>query len=88
MTIGPDGNLYGTLASGPGYGGLGSIFKFTRSGNGWVFGIIHEFTGGSDGATPFGLVTFDSTGTMHGTTRSGGNNNCQGGCGVVWQLTP
>jgi len=54
------GNLYSTTTGG-GSAGLGVVFELTLSGDKWTEKILHNFTGGEDGAYPNG-VTFDSHG--------------------------
>jgi uncharacterized repeat protein (TIGR03803 family) len=83
LIIDTNGNLYGLTNSG-GTFGFGSVFKLTRSGNGWMYTSLHDFTGGSDGGFPFGNLTVDTSGNFYGTTFSGGT----GGDGVVWEVTP
>lgn len=84
------GNLYATssFSGGP----AGELFELTRSGGSWTYTNLHSFTGGSDGGVPIGNVVLGPNGTMFGTTLSGGNQNgsCsgQGGCGVVYEITP
>ena len=82
------GNLYGTTNC-DGANGLGSVFKLTPSGNSWTYASLHDFTGGSDGESPYCSVAFDSNGNLYGTAFYGGDLNCRGtGCGVVWEITP
>jgi hypothetical protein len=52
--------------------------------------VLHTFSGGHDGARPFGGVAIDSSGRLYGTTANGGNLNCNngGGCGVAFALEP
>jgi uncharacterized repeat protein (TIGR03803 family) len=79
------GNLYGTTdCSGANYG---SVFKLTP-GSPWRYTSLHDFSGGSDGANPIGNVTFDARGKLYGTASQGANGTCDGGCGVVWKITP
>jgi uncharacterized repeat protein (TIGR03803 family) len=88
------GNLYGTIqgdAAVPGSGVYGSVFKLTPSGGGWVYTSLHDFTGGADGANPFGSLVFDANGNLYGTARNGGSVGCPPygyGCGVVFEITP
>ena len=55
-----------------------------------TYSVLHNFTGGQDGATPIAGVTFDQTGNLYGTTATGasfsGNCNFIGGCGTVYEL--
>lgn len=49
--------------------------------------VLHNFTGGADGAGPWGGVTFHQ-GKLYGAATGGGGGTCNGGCGVVFKLTP
>jgi uncharacterized repeat protein (TIGR03803 family) len=77
------GNLYGTTYAGGAYA-YGSVFRLSPSGGSWTYASLHDFTGGNDGANPFGSVTFDAVGNLYGTTLDGGAYNK----GVVWEITP
>ena len=82
------GNLYGTVV-GAGANQKGAVFKLSPSGGGWTYTSLHDFTGGADGAFPYGNLVFDSAGNLYGTASAGGTGgNCTGGCGVVFQITP
>ncbi len=51
--------------------------------------VLHSFGNGSDGLYPFAAVIFDATGTnLYGTTWEGGTGPCNGGCGMVFELSP
>ena len=84
------GNFYGTTGYG-GTFGYGTVFKMDVTGSETV---LHSFTGGRDGALPFGSLVRDSAGNLYGTTHSGGGSlSCYyiGGvdyCGVVFKLAP
>jgi uncharacterized repeat protein (TIGR03803 family) len=81
------GNLYGVCYDG-GAHGVGMVFKLTNSGLGWVLTDLHDFDA-NDGANPWGSVVLDANGNLYGTTYAGGNQaDCNGGCGVVWEITP
>lgn len=67
------GNLYGTTTGG-GSGQYGTVFELSRSGNNWTETVLHNFTGGEDGASPNGGVTMDSQGRLYGTTIEGGGH--------------
>jgi len=86
LVIDPAGNLYGTC-SGNGYVN-GSVFKLTPSVSSWTYTSLHDFAGGSDGVGPMGDLMRDASGNLYGTTYAGGSSNCDGGCGVVWEVTP
>ena len=87
------GNLYGTTYYGGAYnncfGGLGCgvIFKIDTSGN---ESVLHNFTGGSDGASPGSGLIIDAAGNLYGVVGEGGDASCDPpyGCGVVFELTP
>ena len=83
LTFGPDGSLYGATILGGAYG-YGNIYQLTRSAGGaWQERVLHQFTNGSDGASPQSGVTFDSKGNIYGTAERGGN---EPGYGVVFEL--
>jgi uncharacterized repeat protein (TIGR03803 family) len=79
------GNLYGTTQLGgvPGScndpDGCGTVFQLDSSG---VLTVLHNFTGGSDGARPEAGLIADAAGNLYGTTRF------FGGRGTVFQVTP
>lgn len=47
-----------------------------------TYNVVHNFTGGSDGANPIAGVTVDSAGNLYGTTSAAGRN----GFGTVYRL--
>ncbi len=73
------GNLYGTASAG-GSSADGVVFKLSTSGQETV---LHEFTGGIDGATPEGSLVLDKSGNLYGTTHAGGVSNA----GTVFLVT-
>lgn len=80
LTIGPDGNFYGTTYSG-GSSNLGTIFEVTTNG---AFATLYSFTGsGNIGANPMGGLTVGPDGNFYGTTYQGGTN----GNGTVFQFS-
>jgi len=82
------GNLYATAELDGAQNG-GVVFKLSRSGNQWTETILHDFGGGEDGVEPDAGLVFDASGSLYGTTLSGGINQCQGSfCGTVFQLVP
>jgi len=95
VTIGPDGNLYGTNTLGSGRSNYGTVFKLSPPASvckstmcPWTETILYRFSGGSDGGYPYGPVVFDSVGNLYGTTESGGMTCGQNfTCGVVFKLT-
>jgi uncharacterized repeat protein (TIGR03803 family) len=86
VTMGADGNLYGTTLGGGVYES-GAIFELTYSAGSWTYKTLHDFDSNT-GDSPFGGVTFDSKGNMYGTAFLGGTGACNLGCGVVWEITP
>ena len=89
------GNFYGTTEG----GGLstcgesapfcGTVFKVVLGQDGsWTESVIYKFQGGTDGASPSGTLIFDAAGNLYGTTVTGGNNDCEEGCGTVFKLSP
>jgi len=74
------GGLFGTTAGGGTFGD-GTVFEVTKDGKEIV---LHNFTGGSDGASPLGSLVPDAAGNIYGTASDGGTSND----GTVWKLTP
>lgn len=76
------GSLYGTTYGG-GAAGKGVVYKVSPSGQETV---LHSFTGGADGGSPYAGVILDSAGNLYGTTYYGGGTGCTLGCGVVYKV--
>jgi uncharacterized repeat protein (TIGR03803 family) len=90
VIFGHDGRLYGTTASGGGFG-AGTVFSLTRPPSvcksalcPWTETVLHRFTGGRDGGPTAGDLVFDQVGNVYGATTSGGSFNR----GLVYELTP
>ncbi|HKS72568.1 MAG TPA: choice-of-anchor tandem repeat GloVer-containing protein [Terriglobales bacterium] len=88
------GNLYGTTREGGDptafdMGG-GVVFELAHTSAGWKKKTLYAFHGLTDGAVPYGGVTFDSAGNLYGNaTLAGDLASCSGqGCGVVYELSP
>ena len=65
------GNLYVSTQYDGSYG-VGMIFKLTPTVGYWKFSLIHSFTGSTDGGYPTGGLVIDSSGSIYGTTYTGG----------------
>ena len=74
----PKSDLYGTTIQG-GQFGLGSVFAFSPSG---AYKVVHSFTGGAQGLEP-ALFARDASGSLYGTTVTGGNSTQSG---VIYKL--
>jgi uncharacterized repeat protein (TIGR03803 family) len=78
-----NGILYGTTASG-GSSNVGTAFKLDKTG---TLSVLHNFTGGADGANPEAGLVLDMAANLYGTTTFGGGNGCGGsGCGTVFKI--
>ena len=92
------GNLYGTTQNGGDLSAAmvraaATVFELSPNGSGgWIESVLWaSFTGGFGGgaSVAMGGVIFDSAGIFYGTTVGGGHNSqCDGGCGVVYKLSP
>jgi len=79
-------NLYGTTSLGGAYN-YGTVFEFSPKSDGnWQETAHHSFTGGSDGAYPYGAVILDGSSDVYGTTFNGGIAQGSAGNGVVFWL--
>ena len=77
------GNLYGTTENG-GSGLYGTVYKFNPKTGQKT--ILHNFSGESDGASPWaGALVFDKAGNLYGTTLGGG---IDGMCGTIYKIAP
>jgi uncharacterized repeat protein (TIGR03803 family) len=72
VTLGSDGNFYGTT-SGGGAGGQGTVFKITPAGK--LTTLFSFPSTGADGSNPTFRVFQASNGEFYGVTPSGGNTN-------------
>ena len=61
----------------------------SESAHAQTYTVIHNFAGGTDGASPMAGLTFDGAGNLYGLANFGGNSggNCgPRGCGLVYKL--
>jgi uncharacterized repeat protein (TIGR03803 family) len=100
LVQGDDGSFYGTTYQGGTnvdcFGGVaracGTVFKVSSAG---VFTTLYAFcsqTNCTDGANPVGRLIRGNDGNFYGTTAGGGAgrgaDDCTGGCGTVFKVTP
>ncbi|MGB8521182.1 MAG: choice-of-anchor tandem repeat GloVer-containing protein, partial [Candidatus Tumulicola sp.] len=90
------GTLYGTTQRGgnleackkatfASVAGCGTVFAITTTG---TERILYAFKGGTDGRLPVGALIADASGTLYGTTASGGGSSaCIHGCGTAYAVT-
>lgn len=84
LTLGADGNLYGTATAPQ----VGAVFALTSEG---ALNTLYTFTGGAGGQNPEGGVVQGTDGNFYGTTMAGGSrcgNLPNESCGTVFELTP
>jgi uncharacterized repeat protein (TIGR03803 family) len=72
------GNFYGTTVNGGAYD-QGVVYMVSPTGQQTV---LHNFTGGTDGANPYAPLARDQSGNVYGTTFAGG----LAGYGVVYEI--
>ena len=82
VTLGYDGNLYGTTEKGGTYND-GVLFRLATNG---VVTTLYSFTGGSDGANPYAGLTLGADGYFYGTCYGGGKG-ASVGFGTVYKAT-
>jgi uncharacterized repeat protein (TIGR03803 family) len=82
VVVDPQGLVYTTTTGSA--GGSGTVLKLHSTG---AATVLHTFEN-SDGAAPFRLLLTKS-GVLYGSTLEGGVGGClQGGCGVIFSITP
>jgi uncharacterized repeat protein (TIGR03803 family) len=86
LAVDNNGNIYGTTEGG-GVSKHGVVFVLQNNGSSWTEQVIHSFAGGKDGEAPLASVTIVG-GEVIGTTETGGNTNCSGGCGIAFAFDP
>jgi uncharacterized repeat protein (TIGR03803 family) len=82
VSVDRNGNVYGTTPTG-GKFSVGVVYQLTPGQAGWTFQVIHNFTGGADGAGgSAGRLLIDSAGHLYGVCTVGGVT----GFGTVYKL--
>ena len=70
--------------------GLGLLLAISPDAGAQTFSVIHNFTGGLDGANPWAGLTMDHAGSLYGVAAGGGNGSCEfygtPGCGTAFKL--
>jgi uncharacterized repeat protein (TIGR03803 family) len=75
VAVGKGGALYGTTRLGGAFG-YGTAFELTppvSRGGTWSQTVLHDFTGGVDGADPYGQLILGPNEELYGTTWRGGS---------------
>jgi uncharacterized repeat protein (TIGR03803 family) len=84
------GDLYGTASWS--HVSDGDVFRIeppSREGGDWTLRALYGFAGPPDGATPGAGLVLDKRGNLYSTTQMGGTGQvCQGGCGIVFEVSP
>jgi uncharacterized repeat protein (TIGR03803 family) len=85
VAIDAQGNVYGTADQGGAYG-MGVVYRLSPTGDPstYTYSKLHDFSGGDDGAGPWGGIILGHDGNLYGTTESAGS----GYGGTVFQMTP
>jgi uncharacterized repeat protein (TIGR03803 family) len=79
LTLGNDGNFYGTTYYGGGSSNVGTVFRVTTNG---VLTTLVSFNG-TNGANPYARLTLGNDSNFYGTTEYGGSSNV----GTVFRVT-
>jgi uncharacterized repeat protein (TIGR03803 family) len=83
IAVDQEGNVYGVASSGGAYS-AGAVFELSKLHRKWQQSVLYSFKGGTDGGDPVGIHLEHSTGTLFGTTQSGGTKDA----GTVFKLVP
>ncbi len=83
LVMDASGNLYGTTYGG-GTSGLGTVFELVNSSGSYTEKVLYSFGGTPDGNQPVAGLVMDTSGSLYGTTNSGGAS----GYGTVFEVTP
>jgi len=90
VTVEAEGNVYAATGNGGtgkdcGEYGCGLIFELSpQPGGKWAYSLVHDFTGGDDGAIPNGNLVVDASSNLWGASVSGGARTG----GTVFEFTP
>lgn len=87
---GANGHLFGATTQG-GTSNAGVIYELLppqSKGGQWTENVLYNFSPGNDGDFPSGGLNFGKGGMLYGTAQYGGDTNCSGGCGTVYQIAP
>jgi len=76
------GNLYGVRINAT--NDYGEVFKLSQVNGSWTYTLLHAFTGGDQGTSPYEGVVMDANGNLWGTASTGGEHNY----GLVYEITP
>ena len=84
------GNIFGTTPWLPYTDNPGTVYELTPSDEGWTYSLLYGFPTGYQGAGYVSALVMDKDGNLYGTTSQEGlvSENCPGGCGTVFKLTP
>jgi uncharacterized repeat protein (TIGR03803 family) len=82
LLVGKNGYFYGETLYGGGSYNVGTVYELFEARGVWAEKVLHSFTGGSQGAYPYGGVTLDPAGNLYGTCYQGGASNY----GIVFRL--
>ena len=76
------GNLYGVRITDR--SDNGEAFKMSFEDGSWTYTLLHTFSGGEQGGTPYDGMVMDANGNLWGTASGGGAHNY----GMVYEITP
>jgi hypothetical protein len=87
LALDSSGALYGTLQASRDSPG-GSAFALVPANGSWTFETLYQFQNGADGRVNPTSPVLLKHGALTGISYSGGNGNCQSGCGTLFRLAP
>ena len=82
VVLGPEGNLYGTLATAGQYG-AGVLYDLGQRTGHWFYSTLYNFLGGSGPGNPDGVIV-GPQGALYGSASGGGTY----GYGLIYKATP